>query len=181
MKTEQITYDKFSQMVQKMIENGEKLTVRSIHGRLGGSFSKLSEFLKRWEQERAYLNLAKQADISDPLRQAMLSEVGRAVSEAKAAIEIQLQQVSDHLGEANEKLTEQEKIIEEGSDEIRDLKEKLALAQQVSKEHEIAHREQGDKLELAIKEKTAAITDAAKSKLQLERADSDNLEMKKTD
>lgn len=68
MKTEQITYDKFSQMVQKMVENGEKLTVRSVHGRLGGNFGKISEFLKRWEEERAYLSLVKQGDISDSLR-----------------------------------------------------------------------------------------------------------------
>lgn len=178
MKTEQITYDKFCQMVQKMVENSEKLTVRSVHSRLGGSFGKISEFLKRWEQERAYLNLVKQGDISDTLRQAMLSEVGRAVSEAKTALETQLQQVSDHLEEANEKLTEQEKMIEESSETVRDLKEKLVLAQQISKEHENAHRDLGDKLESAIKEKTLAITDAAKSKLQLERADLDNRDMK---
>src|SRR3990172_8724735 len=94
MKTEQVTYEKFSAVVKRMVENGEKLTVRSVHSRLGGSFGKLSEFLKRWEQERAYLSLIKQGDISDTLRQAMLSEVGRAVGEAKAALENQLQQVS---------------------------------------------------------------------------------------
>lgn len=178
MKTEQITYDKFSQMAQKMVENGEKLTVRSVHSRLGGSFGKLSEFLKRWEQERAYLNSAKQTDISDALRQAMLNEVGRAVREAKEALETQLKQVSDQLEEANEKLAEQEKTIEENSETLRDLKEKLVLAQQISKDHENTHRNLSDKLESAIKEKTSAITDAAKSKLQLERADSDNQEMK---
>lgn len=178
MKTEQVTYDKFSQTVQKMIENGEKLTVRSVLSRTGGSFGKISDFLKRFEQERAYLNLSKQSDISDTLRQSILSEVGRAVGETRAALETQLQQLTTHLEEANERLNEQEKTIEENSEIIRDSKEKLTLAQQISKDHEFLSRELSDKLELAIKEKTLAITDAAKSKLQLERSDKDNAEMK---
>ena len=140
MKTEQVTYDSFCQVAQKMLEIGEKLTVRSVHGRLGGSFGKLSEFLKCWKQERAYLSLVNQRDISDSLRQAMLSEVGRAVSEAKASLEAQLRQVSEHLEEANEKLTEQEKIIDNAAETVRDLKEKLVLAQQISTEYETAQR-----------------------------------------
>ena len=178
MKPELVTYDKFSAMVQKMVENGEKLSVRSVHNRLGGSFGKISEFLKRWEQERAYLSLVKQGDISENLRQAMLSEVGRAVGEAKAVLETQLQQITEHLGEANERLTEQEKEIEESSEMVRDLKEKLVLANQMNKEHESANRDLSEKLKSAIEEKILAITDAAKSKLQLDRTDIDNKEMK---
>ena len=178
MKTEQVTYDKFSSMVQKMVENGEKLTVRSVHNRLGGSFGKLSEFLKRWEQERAYLSLVKQSDISENLRQAMLSEVGRAVGDAKAVLEAQLQQMTAHLDEANEKLTEQEKTIEDSSETLRDLKEKLALSHQINKDNETALRELDEKLKSAVEEKILAITDAAKSKLQLDRTDLDNKEMK---
>lgn len=178
MKTEQVTYDKFSAVVQKMVENDEKLTVRSVHNRLGGSFGKISEFLKRWEQERSYLSLVKQGDISDHLRQAMLSEVGRAVGEAKTVLEAQLQQMTAHLDEANEKLTEQENEIENNSEQLLDIKEKLVLANQMNKEHEITYRDLSEKLESAIKEKILAITDAAKYKLQLDRTDLDNKEMK---
>lgn len=137
MKTEQVIYDKFSQTVQKMIENGEKLTVRSVLSRTGGSFGKISDFLKRFEQERAYLNLSKQSDISDTLRQSILSEVGRAVGEARSVLEIQIQQLTTHLEEANERLSEQEKIIEENSEIIRESKEKLILTEQISKDHEV--------------------------------------------
>jgi chromosome segregation ATPase len=178
MKTEQLTYDKFSAMAQKMVENDEKLTVRSVHNRLGGSFGKISEFLKRWEQERSYLSLVKQGDISDNLRQAMLSEVGRAVSEAKAALEAQLQQIAAHLEEANEKLTEQEKEIEDGTEMLRDLKEKQALAHQINKDCEITNHKLTEKLKSATEEKILAITDAAKSKLQLDRTEQDNKENK---
>ena len=178
MKTEQLTYDIFSTMVQKMVENGERLTVRSVNNRLGGSFGKISEFLKRWEQERAYLSLVQQGDISGNLRQAMLSEVGRAVGEAKAVLEAQLQQITEHLDEANEKLTEQEKEIEDSSEMVRDLKEKLVLANQMIKDNDVANHDLIEKLKAITEEKILAITDAAKSKLQLDRTDIDNKEMK---
>lgn len=178
MKTEQVTYDKFSQISNKMLENGEKLTIRSIHGRLGGSFGKISEFLKRFEQERTYLNFAKQGDISDQLRQSMLSEVGKAVSEAKALLESQLNQMASHLEEANEQLTEQEKSIEILQEENSALKDKMMLAQQAAGDFESANKDLKHKLDDAQKEKMLAVTDAAKSKLQLERSDQDNHEMK---
>ena len=178
MKPEQVTYEKFSQITQKMVDNGEKLTVRNVHGRLGGSFGKISEFLKRWEQERAYLNLVKQGDISDSLRQSMLSEIGKAVGDAKAALETQLQQMTSHLEEANEKLKEQEQLIDDSSEQLIELKEKLVQSNQIIKDDEVSNHDLKQKLESSIQEKILAITDAAKSKLQLERADDDLRDMK---
>jgi chromosome segregation ATPase len=106
------------------------------------------------------------------------SEIGRAVSEAKAALEVQLQQIAAHLEEANEKLTEQEKEIEDSTEMLRDLKEKQALAHQINKDCEIANHKLTEKLKSATEEKILAITDAAKSKLQLDRTDQDNKEIK---
>lgn len=178
MKTEQVTYDKFYQIANKMLENDEKLTVRNVHGRLGGSFGKVSEFLKRFEQERAYLSFAKQGDVSDPLRQAILGEIGKAVSEAKTVLEAQMTQLSSHLEEANEQLNEQEKNLTFLSEENSTLKEKSSLSQKTIDDLGRTNKELEQKLDEAQKEKMLAVTDAAKSKLQLERADKDNQDLK---
>lgn len=178
MKIEQVTYDKFLQIVECMRESGEKLTVRNVHAQTGGSFSKISEFLKRFEQERGYLSLAKQSDISDALRQALLAEIGRSVLEATTGFEKQIAEFSTHLDEANAQLSEQEKAIALLNDEAVALKEKLMLAQQSMSDLESANQTCLHKLDAAQKEMVLAVTDAAKSKLQLERADKDLLELK---
>lgn len=178
MKTETVTYEKFLIVVQKMAESGEKLSVRSVLSRLGGSFGKVSDFLKRYNQDRANANQAQQSNISDSLRQAILSEVGRAVGEAKLALESQLQQAIEHLQEANEKLAEQEKTIEAQSQVIEGLKEETVQSQQIVKGFEAATRELKKALESAEREKSAALNDGVKSKQLFERADADIREFK---
>ena len=178
MKSEQITYDKFCQVVAKMLENEEKLTVRAVHGRLGGSFSKISTYLKQFEQERAYMSSSRQSDVSDSLRQAVLAEIGKAVDETKMALEKQLRQVTEQLDEANEQLSVQEAAIVELQNELANTKEKLALSKKSVDDLQSEQKNMVAQLETAQKEKVLAITDAAKSNLQLERSDKDNAEFK---
>ncbi len=178
MKPEQITYEKFCQIATKMLENEEKLTVRAVHGRLGGSFSKISTYLKQFEQERVYMSASRRNDVSDSLRQAMLAEIGMAVEETKTMLEKQLRQVTGQLDEANEQLSALEVVIVELQNEAADTKEKLAISK---KNIDDLHSEQKNtlaQLETAQKEKVLAITEAAKFNLQLERSDKDNAEFK---
>jgi len=178
MKTEQVTYDKFLQIVEQMRKNSEKLTVRNVLAQTGGSFGKVSEFLKRFEQEQAHLSLVSQTDISDALRQAILSEIGRFVAEAKSALEKQVVQLTAHLDEANAQLTEQEKTVCSLKEEATALKDKLMLAEQSISDLESVTQVCKQQLEDTRNEQGLAVTDAAKSKLQLERADKDLLELK---
>lgn len=178
MKTENVTYEKFLAVVQKMAAGGEKLTIRGVHSHLGGSFGKVSDFLKRYGQERANVSQAQQSNISDSLRQAILSEVGRAVGEAKLALESQLQQATEHLQEANEKLAEQEKTIKAQSQAIDALKEQAVQSQQIIKGYEAASQDLKKALESVEREKSSALSDAAKSKQLFERADHDISELK---
>lgn len=178
MKTEQVTYDIFLQSVEQMRKNGEKLTVRNVLSQTGGSFGKISVFLKRFEQEQAHLSLMSHTDISDTLRQAVLSEIGRFVAEAKSALDKQVLQLTAHLDEANAQLTEQEQAMSSLKEEATALKDKLMLAEQSISDLESFNKDCKQQLEDAQNEKGLSITDAAKSKLQLERADKDLLELK---
>lgn len=178
MKTEQVTYDKFLQTVEQMRKNNEKLTVRNVLAQTGGSFGKISEFLKRFEQEQAHLSLVSQTDISDHLRQTILSEIGRFVAEAKSALEQQVVQLNAHLNEANAQLTKQEQEISLLKEEADTLKDKLMLAAQSISDLEASTQDCKHQLANAQKGKELAVTDATKSKLQLERADKDLLELK---
>lgn len=178
MKSEQVTYDKFCQVAAKMLENEEKLTVRAVHGRLGGSFSKISAYLKQFQQERAYMSASRQSDISDSLRQAVLAEIGKAVDETKIALEKQLRQVTEQLDEANEQLSAQEAAIADLQNDFANSKEKLAISKKGVDDLQSELKNMAAQLDTAQKEKVLAITEAAKSNLQLERSDKDNAEFK---
>src|ERR1700688_3468484 len=118
MRQELITYDTFCQAVQNMQGQGEKISVRTILSHTGGSFVKIADFLKRWRAEQAHAQAQVDRELSPNLRQAILAEIGKAVTETKISYETQLNQTNDQLEEAHEALAKQENMLEEYEQQI---------------------------------------------------------------
>lgn len=144
-----ITYDLFCQTVQKMQTEGEKITVRAIFSHTGGSFPKIAIFLKQWRQEQAHAQTIDH-ELSPNLKQAILVEIGKAVTTIKSLLEKQLAQTSEQLDETIEALTKQEKALEDNEQQINQLKQQLAVAKQL-------HDQQKDNIQALEKKLAQAI------------------------
>lgn len=131
MRQEVVTYDLFCQVVQKMQEQHEKLSVRTILNHTGGSFAKIADFLKRWRQEQAHAQSLTDHELSANLRQALRAELGKAVTETKALLEDQLSRTNDQLDEAHEALAKQEQALADYEQQVTQMSQQLAIADQM--------------------------------------------------
>ncbi len=96
MKSNSITYDIFLDAIGQLEALGEKITVRSIVDKIGGSFTKIAEFKRQWQQNQA---LAKEATLrmSLHLETAIYAEFGRLHANAQLTYKQQLEQAErDH-------------------------------------------------------------------------------------
>ena len=89
-------------------------------------------------------------ELSSNLRQAILAEVGKAVTETKALLEEQIVQTSDQLDEAHEALAEQEKALSDSEQELKKLTQQIAVSDKVQAQlaEKVQHLEK--KLEQSI-------------------------------
>ncbi len=96
MKPNSITYDVFLSAIEQLETLGEKITVRSIIDKIGGSFTKIAEFKRQWQQNQA---LAKEATLkmSSHLETAIYAEFSRLHTSAQTAYKQQIEQAEkDH-------------------------------------------------------------------------------------
>ena len=128
MRRDTITYDVFCETIQKMLADGEKISVRTVISHIGGAFGTVAAYLKRWRQEQAYAQSMVDRDISANLRKAILAEVGAAVAETKSQHQAQLTQVNEQLDETLEALTRQEAAFEEASAWSKQLEQQAVMA-----------------------------------------------------
>ncbi|HVV69627.1 MAG TPA: DNA-binding protein [Patescibacteria group bacterium] len=171
MRQELITYDLFCQAALKMQDDGEKISVRTIHSHIGGSFAKLAVFLKRWRTEQSHAQSQVDHEISTNLRQAILAEIGKAKAETKAQSEIQLSQANEQLEEAHEALAKQEIALEECTQQISQLKQQIAVMNEMQNQQAEKFQALEKKLEQAIAaqhiaDKQAAIAETRCSELE---------------
>ena len=171
MRQELITYDIFCQAIQKMQEQGEKMSVRTILSHTGGSFAKIAGFLKRWRMEQAYAQSQTGREISQHLTQAILAEIGKAEEQAKAALETQLTQANEQLEETHEILSKQEKLIEEYEQQIAQLNQQAAVMTQVQNQQSERMQQVEKKLEQTVEaqhsvDKRAAIAEVRYAELE---------------
>ena len=165
MRQELVTYDIFCKTVQEMQTQGEKVSVRTILSHTGGSFAKLASFLKRWRSEQAHAQAQVDRELSPNLRQALLTEIGKAVAATKAVFETQLSQANEQLEEVHEALIKQEKSLGEYEQQISQLNQQLAVAQQLQIQQVDKIQRLEKKLEQAIEvqheaDKQAAVAQA---------------------
>lgn len=134
MRQEIVTYDIFCQAIQKMQLQGEKISVRAVHSHIGGSFAKVAGFLRLWQQEQTHAKSLISSELSTNLRQAILAEIGKAVTEAKALLEKQLAQANSQLDETCEAIAKQEKALADYDEQVTKLNQELAVANQLQEQ-----------------------------------------------
>lgn len=135
MRRETITYDQFCQTVQKMQAEGEKISNRTILSHLGGSFGTVAAYLKRWRQEQAYALAMTDRELSPNLRQAILAEIGGAITETKNQYQTQLTQANEQLDEILDVVAKQEAAFEEYESKVKKQDQQLATAHQAQTQH----------------------------------------------
>lgn len=96
MKTKHINYAMVADEIQKLSNAGEKITVRNVLARTGGSFAEISSYIKQWHSERLAI---KEYAISDTL-------AGAVVAEMKITVENALKNRELELAAANELIDE---------------------------------------------------------------------------
>jgi len=178
-----VTYQQYLKAVGDLKSQGLPPSVRSVQKIIGGSNSTILEYQRKMQADVAMASTVEDG-ISDTLKQSLLAEFGRVVQSTRERLESQLAQERQQLKEANELLTEAEgrqteleaqrqEENQQNTDKILILEKQLSATQ----ERVTELQNQVDKLEQHLKESITAQefarTEAAKSKLQLERADKD--------
>jgi len=160
MRQELITYDMFCQAIQKMQEQNEKISVRTIHSHIGGSFAKITDFLRRWRLKQARMQSIDR-ELSPNLKQAILDEIEKTVTDAKVSLETQLTQAGEQLEEANEALAKQEKISSDYEQQVNQLNQQLAVVNQLQTQQIERNQSLEKKLEQSVQDQHEADKRAA--------------------
>lgn len=76
-----ITYSQVAEACQTLLGEGQKITLRSIVAKSGGSPNVVLQFWKQWQREQEEITLAAlDEDLSPSVKQAILAECARKVS-----------------------------------------------------------------------------------------------------
>lgn len=120
VKPARFTYEDFMRLCQEMQASGQHITLRNIQKQLGGSFTKLSDFIARWKAENA--EPPTKNYITEKLLKSLETELSAIVVEAtnnlKQELEAERKQVKDSLSEV--KRLEEESIKQQ--EELEQLK-----------------------------------------------------------
>lgn len=179
-KKEDITYTLYVKTVGDLKAQGQPISVRAVQRMIGGSNSTLLTYQRQWQAEQALASTVEDS-ISDSLKQALLAEFGRMTQSTRERLETLLTQERQQLKEANELLAEAEGRqigleAQRQTEQTQATEKILTLEKQLAAAHERVSelQHQIDKLEQHLKESITAQefarTEAAKFKLQLERA-----------
>ena len=116
-KQTQVTYEVFAEAANQLDSENQRVSVRAVRTKVGGSNSKLMEFLRQWKSEKQ-LATETDEDISDGFRQALLAEFGRVVQKTRERLEEQLADEKNSAQEALDLLAEMEKTCAEQTEKI---------------------------------------------------------------
>ncbi len=76
-----ITYPQVAEACQTLLSEGQKITLRAIVAKSGGSPNAVLQFWKQWQREQEDITLAAlDEDLSPSVKQAILAECARKVS-----------------------------------------------------------------------------------------------------
>jgi len=116
----QATYEAFKTAANQLENEGERISVRSVRAKIGGSNSKLMECLRQWKSEKQLVDEIDEF-ISEPFRQALLAERGRAVKQTRERLEKQLTDEKNSTQETLILLVETEKMCAQHGERIKAL------------------------------------------------------------
>lgn len=171
MKTATITYEIVCKEINELVQNGEKITVRNVLARTGGSVSRIMEFIKLWREENNISKLTLGLGISEELQRALLLDKSAAVAKTATAYKTQLADMDTLLQEANEILKSQEVQQAEGDKALGDLTQRLALLSGNENTYKEKIKLLEDQLKVDQDSCNQISSNLAKSEIRLENAD----------
>ena len=79
-----VTYLQVAEACQTLLAEGQKITLRAIVAKVGGSPNIILPFIKQWQAEQDDIALAAiDEELSQSVRQAILAEYARKISQVK--------------------------------------------------------------------------------------------------
>ena len=179
MRSDIVSYQEVCIKIDEMLSAGEKINVRNVRSRTGGASARIAEFIKRWYDEHSgFKQIAVNETISDALQQAIITDRNTFIIEMVQSYKNEINSLNILLQEVRGLLKDQEELTTGNIKEVEALKTKLIEANQRNVTyHELVDRLE-DKLAQSIKAQNESTTESTKAFLQLERADSLNVELK---
>ena len=104
---DQVTYSSFIKAANEIKEEGQQPSVRLIRLKVGGSNSTILDYLRRWHSETA-LSASVDHQLSEPLKEALLTEFGRVTQSLREKLQAEINQERQQNKEIGELLAEAE-------------------------------------------------------------------------
>ena len=134
-----ITYQDVAKICNQFQATGDKPSARKIREKIGGSFTTITEYLKKWRHE-TQLSESSDMTISEELQKAILAEFAQVASQVQFSLqetidekEVDLQETREALSECELKCRQQELIISDVKIKLRndtlDFERKLAACE----------------------------------------------------
>ena len=114
-KRDNLSFDEVAQVCEKLMTDGEKVTVRNVLAVTGGGFATVSDFIKQWQQQQ---EVSQETDLPKTLITALKTVYKSMLSEQEASYQQKLNLEAQHTQEALDQVTLLEKTTAELQNEL---------------------------------------------------------------
>ena len=114
-KRDNLSFDEVAQVCEKLMTDGEKVTVRNVLAVTGGGFATVSDFIKQWQQQQ---EVSQETDLPKTLITALKTAYKSILSEQEASYQQKLNLEAQHTQEALDQVTLLEKTTAELQNEL---------------------------------------------------------------
>ncbi|WP_440994126.1 DNA-binding protein [Cysteiniphilum litorale] len=114
-KRDNLSFDEVAQVCEKLMTDGEKVTVRNVLAVTGGGFATVSDFIKQWQEQQV---VSDATDLPKTLITALKTAYKSMLSEQEASYQQKLNLEAQHTREALDQVTLLEKTTAELQNEL---------------------------------------------------------------
>lgn len=123
MSKSSITYAQVAEACQALLGEGQKITLRAIVARSGGSPNSVLQFWKQWQKEQEDITLAAlDEELSLSVKQVILAECGRKVAAVKT-------HYAKKITESHQQWQEMQALLQEAEQQKQQLQNELTETQ----------------------------------------------------
>ena len=109
-KRENLSFEEVAQVCEKLMGDGEKITVRNVLAITGGGFATVSDFIKQWQEQQV---VSQETVLPKTLITALKTAYKSMLSDQQATYEQKLDREAQYTQEALDQVTMLEKSIVE--------------------------------------------------------------------
>ena len=119
MKLETLTYELVREQIIEMIDAGEKITVRNVLARVGGTTAIIASYVKQWHLEQR-INIDDD-NFSTDLKRAIIIDRKKAIKEAIASYTSKYLDLTNLLTETEQLLSEKDNSHNKLANDFKDM------------------------------------------------------------